>query len=79
LLKDLGVIMDFKQLIDHYETLPKSELIEKLVLKNAKILSQDNQIEKQNDENKRLQEIEKNHQKINGELTEQIKKLKGEN
>jgi len=71
--------MDFKQLIDHYETLPKSELIEKLVLKNAKILSQDNQIEKQNDENKRLQEIEKNHQKINGELTEQIKKLKGEN
>tara|TARA_X000000950_G_C13538105_1_gene506453 strand:- start:243 stop:458 length:216 start_codon:yes stop_codon:yes gene_type:complete len=71
--------MDFKQLIDHYETLPKSELIEKLVLKNAKILSQDNQIEKQNDENKRLQELEKNHQKINGELTEQIKKLKGEN
>ena len=71
--------MDFKQLIDHYETLPKAELIEKLVLKNAKILSQDNQIEKQNDENKRLQEIEKNHQKINGELTEQIKKLKGEN
>ena len=71
--------MDYKQLIDHYETLPKSELIEKLVLKNAKILSQDNQIEKQNDENKRSQEIEKNHQKINGELTEQIKKLKGEN
>ena len=29
--------MDFKGLIDHYETLPKSELIEKLVFKNAKL------------------------------------------
>ena len=34
--------MDFKELIDHYETLDKSELIEKLVFKNAKLLSQDN-------------------------------------
>ena len=38
--------MDFKGLVDHYETLDKSELIEKLVYKNAKLLTQDNVIEK---------------------------------
>ncbi len=70
--------MDFKGLIDHYETLDKSELIEKLVYKNAKLLTQDNVIEKLQDENKRLTEVEDGHKKINGELTEQIKQLKGE-
>jgi hypothetical protein len=68
--------MDFKQLIDHYETLDKSELIEKLVFKNAKLLSQDNEIEKINDEIKRLDDVNEQHRKINGELSEEIKQLK---
>ena len=71
--------MDFKALVDHYETLSNAELIEKLVYKNAKLLTQENVIEKLQDENKRLTEVEVGHKKINGELTEQIKKLKGEN
>ena len=70
--------MDFKGLIDHYETLNKAELIEKLVYKNAKLLTQENVIEKLQDENKRLTEVEVGHKKINGDLTEQIKQLKGE-
>lgn len=68
--------MDFKELIDHYETLDKSELIEKLVFKNAKLLSQDNEIEKINDEIKRLDDVNEQHRKINGELSEEIKQLK---
>tara|TARA_R110002073_G_scaffold1757_4_gene12687 strand:- start:72 stop:320 length:249 start_codon:yes stop_codon:yes gene_type:complete len=75
LLKDLEVIMDFKGLIDHYETLPKSELIEKLVFKNARLLTQDNVIEKLEDENKRITEVDKGHQKLVGELTQEIKQL----
>ena len=68
--------MDFKELIDHYETLDKSELIEKLVFKNAKLLSQNNEIEKINDEIKRLDDVNEQHRKINGELSEEIKQLK---
>ena len=67
--------MDFKGLIDHYETLPKSELIEKLVFKNARLLTQDNVIEKLEDENKRITEEDKGHQKLVGELTQEIKQL----
>ena len=68
--------MDFKGLIDHYQTLPKSELIEKLVFKNAKLLTQDNVIEKLEDEVKRIEEVDQGHQKLNGELLEEINKLK---
>ena len=68
--------MDFKGLIDHYQTLPKSELIEKLVFKNAKLLTQDNVIEKLEDEIKRIEEVDQGHQKLNGELLEEINKLK---
>jgi len=68
--------MDFKELIDHYETLDKSELIEKLVFENAKLLSQDNEIEKINDEIKRLDDVNEQHRKINGELSEELKKIK---
>ena len=68
--------MDFKGLIDHYQTLPKSELIEKLVFKNAKLLTQENVIEKLEDEQKRLEEINQGHQKLNGELMQEIKQLK---
>ena len=67
--------MDFKGLIDHYQTLPKSELIEKLVFKNAKLLTQDNVIEKLEDEVKRIEEVDQGHQKLNAELLEQINKL----
>ena len=76
LLKDSEVTMDFKGLIDHYQTLPKSELIEKLVFKNARLLTQDNVIEKLEDEKKRLEELEQDHQKLNGKLSEEIKQLK---
>ena len=68
--------MDFKELIDHYETLDKSELIEKLVFNNAKLLSQDNEIERLNDEIKRLDDVNEQHRKINGELSEELKKIK---
>ena len=67
--------MDFKGLIDHYQTLPKSELIEKLVFKNAKLLNQDNVIEKLEDEVKRIEEVDKGHQKLNGEYLEKINQL----
>ena len=68
--------MDFKALVEHYDTLPKSELIEKIVEKNAKLLSQDNEIERQNDEIKRLDDVNESHQKLNGQLTEELKKLR---
>ena len=67
--------MDFKSLIDHYATLPKSELIEKLVFKNPKLLNQDNVIEKLEDEVKRIEEVDKGHQKLNGEYLEKINQL----
>ena len=67
--------MDFKGLVDHYQTLPKSELIEKLVFKNARLLNQDNVIEKLEDEVKRIEEIDKGHQKLNGEYLEKINQL----
>ncbi len=74
--KNSWMCMDFKGLIDHYQTLPKSELIEKLVFKNAKLLTQENVIEKLEDEQKRLQEINQGHQKLNGELMQEMKQLK---
>lgn len=67
--------MDFKGLVDHYQTLPKSELIEKLVFKNAKLLTQDNVIEKLEDEVKRIEEVDQGHQKLNGEYIEKINQL----
>jgi len=68
--------MDFKGLVDHYQTLPKSELIEKLVFKNARLLTQDNVIEKLEDEVKRIEEVDQGHQKLNGELVEENNQLK---
>lgn len=68
--------MDFKGLVDHYQTLPKSELIEKLVFKNAKLLTQENVIEKLEDEIKRVEEVDQGHQKLNGELVEENSKLR---
>ena len=68
--------MDFRNLVDHYQTLPKSELIEKLVFKNAKLLTQDNVIEKLEDEIKRIEEVDQGHQKLNSELLEENNQLK---
>ena len=68
--------MDFKGLVDHYQTLPKSELIEKLVFKNARLLTQDNVIEKLEDEVKRIEEVDQGHQQLNGELFEENNQLK---
>ena len=68
--------MDFKGLVDHYQTLPKSELIEKLVFKNARVLTQDNVIEKLEDEVKRIEEVDQGHQQLNGELVEENNQLK---
>jgi len=68
--------MDFKGLVDHYQTLPKSELIEKLVFKNARLLTQDNVIEKLEDEVKRIEEVDQGHQQLNGELVEENNQLK---
>ena len=42
--------MNFKQLINHYESLDKKELIKKLVDKNTLILKQEDEIERQNNE-----------------------------
>ena len=40
---------DLKELIDHYKTLDKDELIEKFSLKNARMLSQDKEIDRLNE------------------------------
>ena len=54
--------MKFKQLINHYESLDKKELIKKLVDKNTLILKQEDEIERQNNEITNLKELE---EKIN--------------
>ena len=68
--------MNFKELIAHYETLPKEELIQKLVDKNNLLLKQENEIKRLNDENKNLKELETSHQQTNGQLHKEIKELR---
>ena len=68
--------MNFKELIAHYETLPKEELIQKLVDKNTLLLKQENEIKRLNDENKNLKELETSHQQTNGQLHKEIKELR---
>lgn len=67
---------NFKELIDHYKTLSNDDLIEKLVLKNAKLLAQDKEIERLGSEITRLEEIDKGHQKLNGELSLELNNIK---
>ena len=50
--------MNFKQLIEHYESLDKKELIKKLVDKNTLILKQEDEIERQNNEITNLKQLE---------------------
>ena len=68
--------MNFKQLINHYESLDKKELIKKLVDKNTLILKQEDEIERQNNEITNLKELEESHKQANGKLHSEIKKLK---
>lgn len=67
---------NFKELIDHYKTLSNDDLIEKLVLKNAKLLAQEKEIERQADEIKRLADIEDGHRKLNGKIHKELHQLK---
>ena len=68
--------MNFKQLINHYESLDKKDLIKKLVDKNSLILKQEDEIDRLNKEIKRIEEVEQDHKQINGNLHKEIKKLK---
>lgn len=68
--------MNFKQLIAHYESLPKDQLIQKLVDKNSLLLKQENEIERLGKELKDLREIEQDHKQLNGNLKKELDKLK---
>jgi len=68
--------MNFKQLINHYKSLDKKDLIKKLVDKNSLILKQEDEIERQNNEINNLKELEESHKQVNGKLHSEIKKLK---
>ena len=50
--------MNFKTLIAHYDSLPKDQLIQKLVDKNALLLKQENEITRLTKEVKDIREIE---------------------
>jgi len=71
--------MNFKQLIAHYESLPKDQLIQKLVDKNSLLLKQENEIERLGKELKDLREIEQDHKQLNGNLKKELDQLKERN
>ena len=68
--------MRFKDIIKHYETLDKKELIKRLVKKNVLVLKQDEKIESQHNEIGNLKELERTHKIMNGKLQKEINKLK---
>jgi len=68
--------MNFKQLINHYESLDKKDLIKKLVDKNSLILKQEDELQRQNKEINNLKELEESHKPTNGKIHSEIKKLK---
>jgi hypothetical protein len=68
--------MNFKQLIAHYDSLPKDQLIQKLVDKNALLLKQENEIERLGKELKDVKEIEQDHKQLNGNLQKELDKLR---
>ena len=68
--------MNFKQLIEHYESLDKKDLIKKLVDKNSLILKQEDEIERLNKRLKEVEELEKEHKQINGNLQKQLNDLR---
>ena len=70
--------MQFKDLIRHYETLEKKELIKKLTDKNVKLLEQEDEIERLTKELKRVEDIDKGHKKLVGNTLEDNKLLASE-
>ena len=70
--------MNFKQLINHYETLDKKELIKILNDKNILLLKQEDEIERLTKELKRVEDIEKDHKKLVGNTLEDNKLLASE-
>ena len=68
--------MNFKTLIAHYDSLPKDQLIQKLVDKNALLLKQENEITRLTKELKEVREIEQDHKQLNGNLQKEIDKLR---
>ena len=68
--------MNFKTLIAHYDSLPKDQLIQKLVDKNASLLKQENEITRLTKEVKDIREIEQDHKQLNGNLQKEIDKLR---
>ena len=73
--KGLKNIMQFKDIIKHYETLDKKELIKRLVKKNVLVLRKDEKIESQRNEIGSLKELERTHKIMNGKLQKEIDKL----
>ena len=67
--------MNFKTLIAHYDSLPKDQLIQKLVDKNALLLKQENEITRLTKEVKDIREIEQDHKQLNGNLQKELDKL----
>ena len=68
--------MNFKTLIAHYDSLPKDQLIQKLVDKNALLLKQENEITRLTKELKDVREIEQDHKQLNGNLQNELDKLR---
>ena len=68
--------MNFKTLIAHYDALPKDQLIQKLVDKNALLLKQENEITRLTKELKDVREIEQDHKQLNGNLQKELDKLR---
>jgi hypothetical protein len=68
--------MNFKTLIAHYDSLPKDQLIQKLVDKNALLLKQENEITRLTKELKDVREIEQDHKQLNGNLQKELEKLR---
>ena len=71
--------MNFKTLIAHYDSLPKDQLIQKLVDKNALLLKQENEITRLIKEVKDIREIEQDHKQLNGNLQKELNQLKERN
>lgn len=71
--------MNFKTLIAHYDSLPKDQLIQKLVDKNALLLKQENEITRLTKEVKDIKEIEQDHKQLNGNLQKELDQLKERN
>ena len=68
--------MDFKQLIAHYESLEKKDLIKTIVDKNSLILKQEDEIEKLNKELNQVKELEQDHKRLNGNLHKELNKMR---